>query len=133
MNLAFISSKVWSFCNLLKDDGVGSGDYLEQLIHLPFSKMADEYSKPPHSRSTGVPEEYNSESLRRKRGAELEAHCVVLLCEVETQQGIWDQIFTKAQKKIQAPAKLHRLVSIDVGPVLGSPRAGTSGVSGSWG
>ncbi len=27
-----IVSKVWSFCHTLRDDGVGYGDYLEQLI-----------------------------------------------------------------------------------------------------
>jgi hypothetical protein len=26
-----IISKVWSFCHTLRDDGVGYGDYLEQL------------------------------------------------------------------------------------------------------
>ena len=26
-----IISKVWSFCTTLRDDGVGYGDYLEQL------------------------------------------------------------------------------------------------------
>ena len=40
-----IVSKVWSFCNTLRDDGVGYGDYLEQLTYLLFLKMADEYSK----------------------------------------------------------------------------------------
>ena len=38
-----IVSKVWSFCNTLRDDGVGYGDYLEQLTYLLFLKMADEY------------------------------------------------------------------------------------------
>jgi len=112
MNTASIVSKVWSFCNLLKDDGVGYGDYLEQLTYLIFLKMADEYSKPPYSRTTGVPEEYNWESLRSKRGAELEAHYVALLRELGTQKGILGQIFTKAQNKIQDPAKLYRLVSM---------------------
>jgi type I restriction enzyme M protein len=37
-----IISKVWSFCNTLRDDGVGYGDYLEQLTYLLFLKMADE-------------------------------------------------------------------------------------------
>jgi type I restriction enzyme M protein len=41
---ASIVSKVWSFCNTLRDDGVGYGDYLEQLTYLIFLKMADEYS-----------------------------------------------------------------------------------------
>ncbi|MEP7169711.1 MAG: DNA methyltransferase, partial [Bacteroidota bacterium] len=30
-NSGSIVSKVWSFCNTLRDDGVGYGDYLEQL------------------------------------------------------------------------------------------------------
>ncbi len=29
-----IISKVWSFCHTLRDDGVGYGDYLEQLADL---------------------------------------------------------------------------------------------------
>jgi type I restriction enzyme M protein len=28
-------------CNTLRDDGVGYGDYLEQLTYLLFLKMAD--------------------------------------------------------------------------------------------
>ena len=39
MNTAPIVSKVWSFCNTLRDDGVGYGDYLEQLTYLIFLKL----------------------------------------------------------------------------------------------
>ena len=39
---ASIVSRVWSFCTTLRDDGVGYGDYLEQLTYLIFLKMADE-------------------------------------------------------------------------------------------
>ena len=49
-NTSSIISKVWSFCNTLRDDGVGYGDYLEQLTYLLFLKMADEFSKPPYNR-----------------------------------------------------------------------------------
>ena len=55
MNTAPIVSRVWSFCTTLRDDGVGYGDYLEQLTYLIFLKMADEYAKPPYSRDVGVP------------------------------------------------------------------------------
>ena len=48
MITAPIVSKVWSFCNTLRDDGVSYGDYLEQLTYLIFLKMADEYAKPPY-------------------------------------------------------------------------------------
>jgi type I restriction enzyme M protein len=50
-----IISKVWSFCHTLRDDGVGYGDYLEQLTYLIFLKMADEYARPVFLRSTGGP------------------------------------------------------------------------------
>ncbi|MEO5682642.1 MAG: type I restriction-modification system subunit M N-terminal domain-containing protein [Chitinophagaceae bacterium] len=46
-NTASIISKVWAFCNSLRNDGVGYGDYLEQLTYLLFLKIADEYSRTP--------------------------------------------------------------------------------------
>ena len=46
-NTSSIVSKVWLFCIPLRDEGVGYGDYLEQLTFLLFLKMADKYSKPP--------------------------------------------------------------------------------------
>ncbi|MGY8916041.1 MAG: type I restriction-modification system subunit M N-terminal domain-containing protein, partial [Flavobacteriales bacterium] len=35
-------AKIWSYCDTLRDDGLGYGDYLEQLTFLLFLKMADE-------------------------------------------------------------------------------------------
>lgn len=109
---ASIVSKVWSFCNTLRDDGVGYGDYLEQLTYLIFLKMADEYSQPPHHRKVGIPAEYSWQSLKTKRGAELEVHYVTLLRELANKPGMLGQIFTKAQNKIQDPAKLSRLIEM---------------------
>lgn len=109
---ASIVSKVWSFCTTLRDDGVGYGDYLEQLTYLIFLKMADEYSQPPHNRKVGIPIEYNWQSLKPKRGAELEVHYVTLLRELGNKPGMLGQIFTKAQNKIQDPAKLYRLIEM---------------------
>ena len=40
MNL--IISKIWNLAGVLRDDGVGYGDYLEQITYLLFLKMADE-------------------------------------------------------------------------------------------
>lgn len=109
---ATIVSKVWSFCTTLRDDGVGYGDYLEQLTYLIFLKMADEYSQPPYNRKVGIPAEYDWQSLRAKRGAELEGHYVMLLRELGNKPGMLGQIFTKAQNKIQDPAKLYRLIEM---------------------
>lgn len=49
MSESAIVSKVWNFANVLRDDGVGYGDYLEQITYLLFLKMADELNKPPYS------------------------------------------------------------------------------------
>ena len=112
MNAATIVSKVWSFCNVLRDAGVGYGDYLEQLTYLIFLKMADEYSRPPYSRDIGIPEEYNWPNLKAKRGAELEVHYIEMLRELAKKRGMLGQIFTKAQNKIQDPAMLYRVIEM---------------------
>src|SRR5690606_5049426 len=112
MTAAPIVSKVWSFCHTLRDDGVGYGDYLEQLTYLLFLKMADEYSKPPYNRDTHIPANFNWESLRNKSGAELESHYVQLLDALGKQTGMLGEIFVKAQNKISDPAKLHKLIQL---------------------
>lgn len=112
MNTAPIVAKVWSFCTTLRDDGVGYGDYLEQLTYLIFLKMADEYSKPPYRRDIGIPEGLDWTSLTMRRGAELESHYVALLRRLGERRGMLGQVFTKAQNKITDPAKLSRLVAM---------------------
>ena len=111
-NTSSIVSKVWSFCNPLRDVGVGYGDYLEQLTYLLFLKMADEYSKPPYNRQLNIPKGYNWESLTSIKGAELELHYVTLLRELSTAKGILGQIFTKSQNKIQDPAMLAKVIDM---------------------
>ena len=112
MNTAPIVSRVWNFCHTLRDDGVGYGDYLEQLTYLIFLKMADEYAKPPYNRDVGVPEGFDWKSLTTRRGEELEAHYVMLLRKLGEQKGMLGQIFTKSQNKITDPAKLYRLIDM---------------------
>ena len=112
MNESSIVSKVWSFANVLRDDGVGYGDYLEQLTYLLFLKLADEFAKPPYNREINIPTGCGWESLKVKRGAELEAHYVQTLRELGKAMGILGQIFTKSQNKIQDPAKLYRIIDM---------------------
>jgi len=112
MTESSIISKVWNFAGVLRDDGVGYGDYLEQITFLLFLKMADEFSKPPYNRETNVPKEYNWDSLTGKRGAELELHYTTLLRELGQASGTLGQIYTKAQNKIQDPAKLLKIIDM---------------------
>ena len=101
--------KVWNYCNLLRDDGLSYGDYLEQITYLLFLKMADEYSKPPFSRDTHIPIELGWESLKNLTGSNLEAHYIDVLQKLGKQSGMIGQIYFKAQNRIQNPAQLHRL------------------------
>ena len=55
MNSATIVQKLWNYCNVLRDDGMSYGDYVEQLTYLLFLKMADERSKPPFNLSGESP------------------------------------------------------------------------------
>ena len=112
MSTDSIISKVWGFCTTLRDDGVGYGDYLEQLTYLIFLKMADEYSRPPYDRKIDVPSEFAWPTLKNLKGAELETHYVRILLELSKKPGLLGQIFTKSQNKIQDPAKLARVVEM---------------------
>jgi type I restriction enzyme M protein len=113
MTTSSIVSKVWNYCNILRDDGVSYGDYLEQLTYLLFLKMAYEYSKPPHNRATIISKKYDWESLRSiNGGTELEAHYIEILNELGKKKGMLGEIFFKAQNRIQDPAKLYKLVQL---------------------
>jgi len=111
-NTSAIVSKVWGYCDTLRDDGVGYGDYLEQVTYLLFLKMAYEYSQPPYNRESGIPQGYDWETLKSKNGAEIEIHYLATLRELGKQKGILGDIFTKAQNKIQDPAKLAKIVAM---------------------
>jgi type I restriction enzyme M protein len=111
-NATSVVSKVWAFCQTLRDDGVGYGDYLEQLTYLLFLKMADEYTKPPHNRTMPIPSEFAWETLTSKSGSELESHYNTMLRELAKEKGILGQIFVKSQNKIQDPAKLYKLIAL---------------------
>ncbi|HEX5583619.1 MAG TPA: type I restriction-modification system subunit M N-terminal domain-containing protein [Gaiella sp.] len=47
--------RLWSYCNVLRDDGLSYGDYLEQLTYLLFLEMADERTRPPFDYDAVVP------------------------------------------------------------------------------
>jgi len=50
-----IVAKLWNYCNVLRDDGVSYGDYVQQLTNLLFLKMADEQTKPPFNKKSIIP------------------------------------------------------------------------------
>lgn len=112
MKSSNLVQKVWNFCHTLRDDGVGYGDYLEQLTYLLFLKLAHEYAQPPYNRATHIPKGHDWVALRKKTGALLESHYLATLQKLGKESGMLGAIFFKAQNKLQDPAKLARLVQL---------------------
>ena len=109
---ATIVQKLWNFCNVLRDDGVSYGDYVEQLTYLLFLKLADEQTKPPFNKASTIPDGLDWESLVKESGAALEDQYVRILRELSTAQGLLGVIFRKSQNRVQTPANLQRLIHL---------------------
>ena len=107
-----IVSKVWGLCNPLRDDGVSYGDYLEQLTYLIFLKMADEYSKPPYNRNSGISEGCTWQDMRSLKGTELEDKYKSILETLGKQSGLLGSIFFQSANKISKAAILKRVVDM---------------------
>ena len=69
MNPSNIVQKLWNYCNVLRDDGMSYGDYVEQLTYLLFLKMADERSRPPYSQKSPVLAGYGPQRCRDSGGS----------------------------------------------------------------
>ena len=109
-NPTALVQKLWNYCNILRDDGLSYGDYVEQLTFLLFLKMADEQSRPPFNKPSPIPKGKDWPALLAKDGDELEIHYRHTLEELGKRSGMLGVIFRKAQNKIQDPAKLRRLI-----------------------
>lgn len=105
-----VVQRLWNYCNILRDDGLSYGDYVEQLTFLLFLKMTQERTQPPWSQDSPIPKKYSWASLLVKDGDELEVHYRHVLEKLGHKRGMLGLIFRKAQNKIQDPAKLRRLI-----------------------
>ncbi len=105
-----IVQKLWNYCNVLRDDGMSYGDYVEQLTYLLFLKMADERTKPPYNQPSQIPDKYSWPSLLRRTATTCSITTVISWKNSAKGKGMLGLIFTKAQNKFQDPVKLRRLI-----------------------
>ncbi|TDC25685.1 SAM-dependent DNA methyltransferase [Streptomyces sp. 8K308] len=107
-------AKLWNYCNVLRDNGLSTIEYVEQLSYLLFLKMVDEIASDPFTEKEAravVPPECDWQSLVHRRGIELEVHYRKILEELAKSPGTTlGTIFAKAQNRITEPALLEKLV-----------------------
>jgi type I restriction enzyme M protein len=108
------SKKLRNYCNVLRDDGMGYRDYVEQFTYLLFLRMADERSQPLYNQPSQIPAKYDWQSLLKKDGGDLFYHYRHVLEKLGQEKGLLGLIFGKAQNKFQDPAKLRRRIALVV-------------------
>ena len=102
---AALVKRVWGFCNVLRDDGVGASEYLEQITFLLFLKMADELDR-------DMPKEWNWKKLRSKSGSELKEYYEKMLAALGKEPGMLGQMFLQAKNHINTAARLAGLIDM---------------------
>ncbi len=100
-----IVQKLWSFCHVLRHDGIDYGDYIEQLTYLLFLKMADE-------RGIELPKDCDWPTLYRQTGTGLIDHYIDVLRKLGKQPGLLGDIFAGAQSRFNNPVNLKRMLTL---------------------
>src|SRR2546421_11006441 len=95
-SMSWVVGKLWGFCNTLRHDGIGYGDYIEQLTYLLFLKLAEE-------KGVRIPEEYDWNSLRIRTGTALLDHYVEGLRHLAKETGLLGDIFAGSLSKFRDP------------------------------
>lgn len=100
-------SRIWLFCDTLRDDGLGYNDYLEQLTYLLFLKMADE-----NLEEFSLPKECDWPTLKKKSKLEIGGYYEEILGKLSEAGGMLERIFAGAQNKIHDSSKLIKLIKL---------------------
>ena len=111
MNEQTLISKVWNYAHVLRDEGVGYGDYVGQISFLLFLKMDEERTELLGEPSL-IPKEFQWATLRGKSGEMLDLHYKAALAALSKRTDFVGALFLKAESKINDPARLQRLVTL---------------------
>ncbi len=98
-----VVNKLWGFCNTLRHDGIGYGDYIEQLTYLLFLKLAQE-------KGVKLPVGCDWEILKAKSGTDLLDTYIDTLRTLSRQKGMLGDIFAGSLSKFREPVNLKKLI-----------------------
>lgn len=103
-----IVAKLWSLCNVLRDDGITYLQYVTELTYLLFLKMMQETGK-----EDVLPEEYRWNDLVSKEGIEQLTFYRALLLKLgsEVANERIQAIFANAQTALKKPKNLAKIVT----------------------
>jgi len=103
--LSEVVGKLWGFCNTLRHDGIGYGDYIEQLTYLLFLKLAEE-------KGLSLPTGCTWQDLKAKSGTELLDTYSEVLRTLSRQRGMLGDIFAGSLSRFREPVNLKRLIEL---------------------
>lgn len=102
-----IVGRLWNLCHVLRDDGIGYGEYVAELTFLLFLKMLEETQ-----REERIPAEYRWKTITSREGVEQLDHYKRALLELgKATDPVVSQIFTDAQTRLRKPANLKTLTT----------------------
>jgi len=102
--------KLWNYCNILREDGLSYGDYVEQLTYLLLLKMADEQTKAPFNKPSSIPKEFVWETLIKLDGDDLEIHYATPSKNWANAPACSARSSAKAKNKIPRPSQVAAVV-----------------------
>lgn len=102
-----IVQKLWSLCNVLRDDGITYHQYVTELTYILFLKMAKETGA-----EKNIPEKYRWDELTKRDGVELKKFYNELLQKLgEEGTGRIKEIYAGAASNIDEPANLKKIIT----------------------
>src|SRR6267378_2705431 len=100
-----VVGKLWGFCHTLRHDGIGYGDYIEQLTYLLFLKLAEE-------KGVKLPNGCSWPDLKKESGTELLDTYIEILRTLGRQKGMLGDIFAGSLSKFREPVNLKKLIML---------------------
>lgn len=106
-----IVQKLWSLCDVLRDDGINYSDYVTELVLLLFIKMEFEQVQNNDSFSHKLPEGARWLDLSGKSGLNLLNHYRQMLLDLgKNTDPLIAAIYADAQTRLKEPRHLEQLI-----------------------